>query len=187
MRIVSPVIRDAALEARNTTTPATSIGSPNAVQRGNAFYYVRPELRIGEATLRPRSTYECWCDRIHSDVVLPPLNGEAFGQMCNGGLRHAVHRFGRQCNEPRLGTQVDDVIALLPDHDAPGSLTSEKCSLQIDGKRQIKVLLTYVLRKVVGCESRIVDQDVDPSEMLYHVINSLEISDRGVSCPSVAE
>src|ERR1700680_3680057 len=28
MRIVSPVIRDAALEARNTTTPATSIGSP---------------------------------------------------------------------------------------------------------------------------------------------------------------
>ena len=29
---------------------------------------------------------------------------------------------------------------------APGSLTSEKGSLQIDGKRQIKVLLTYVLR-----------------------------------------
>ena len=28
MRIVSPVIRDAAREARNTTTPATSIGSP---------------------------------------------------------------------------------------------------------------------------------------------------------------
>ena len=28
MRMVSPVIRDAAREARNTTTPATSIGSP---------------------------------------------------------------------------------------------------------------------------------------------------------------
>jgi hypothetical protein len=36
MRIVSPVIRDAALEARNTTAPATSIGSPmrcNAAMR----------------------------------------------------------------------------------------------------------------------------------------------------------
>jgi hypothetical protein len=31
---------------------------PNAVQRSNAFYYVRPELGIGETTLRPRSTYE---------------------------------------------------------------------------------------------------------------------------------
>ena len=45
---------------------------------------------------------------------------------------------------------------------------------QGDVAAQIKVLLTYVLRKVVGCESRIVDQDVDPSEMPYCVINSLK-------------
>jgi hypothetical protein len=73
-------------------------------------------------------------------------------------------------NEPRLGTQVDDPPTLLPDHDAPSSLTSEKGSLQIDGKRQIKVLLTYVLRKIVWCQARIIDENIDASELPY--INS---------------
>jgi hypothetical protein len=99
-----------------------------------------------------------------SDVVLTPLDGKAFGQMSNGSFGHAVHRLGRQRYESCLGTQIDDATALLPNHDAPGSLTSEKCSLKIDGQRQIKVLLAHVFREVVWCESRIVDEDVDPSE-----------------------
>src|SRR3954469_17924367 len=74
----------------------------NAVQRSNAFYYVRAECGIGETTLRSWSADKSRCDRIHSDVVLPPLNGKAFGQMSNGGLRHAIHRLGRECDESRL-------------------------------------------------------------------------------------
>jgi hypothetical protein len=53
MRIVSPVISDAAREARNTTRPATSIGSPIRMQCSNAFYYVRAELGIGQTTPVP--------------------------------------------------------------------------------------------------------------------------------------
>ena len=55
MRIVSPVTRDAALEARNTTAPATSIGSPmrcNAAMRS-----ITSARNSGFARPPPRSKY----------------------------------------------------------------------------------------------------------------------------------
>ena len=56
----------------------------------------------------------------------------------------------------------------------PAAWLAKKRSLQIDGQGQIEILLAHVLRQIVGCESRIVDQDVEPSEMPDRLIDCLK-------------
>ena len=69
---------------------------------------------------------------IDSDVVFTPLDGKALVDG-NGSFRSCSTQTRSAALRILLGTQIDDATALLPDHDAPGSLTSEKCSFQMDG------------------------------------------------------
>jgi hypothetical protein len=86
MRIVSPVIRDAALEARNTTTPATSIGSP--IRCSAAIRSITSERNSGLARQLsvPGVRMNVGATAFTVMLLLPALNSKAFGQMCNGGL-----------------------------------------------------------------------------------------------------
>ena len=80
-------------------------------------------------------------DGVHRNVVLAPFDREAFGQVRDGGLGHAVNRLRGQGHEPRLGPQIDNVSAILPDHHPSGSLTREEGSLQVHRQRQVEVLV----------------------------------------------
>ncbi len=61
-------------------------GLANSVKGGDALDDISVELRVGKAFLRTRSVDERGCNRIHRDVVLSPFDGQAFGEMRNGGL-----------------------------------------------------------------------------------------------------
>src|ERR1700730_10426154 len=77
-------------------------GLANSVKGGDALEDVSAELGVGEIFLRTRSVDERGCNRIHRDVVLAPFDGQAFGEMGNGGLGHAVNRLRGQGNESGL-------------------------------------------------------------------------------------
>jgi hypothetical protein len=77
-------------------------GLANSVQGGDTLDDISAQLRVGEIFLRTRSVDERGCNRIHRDVVLSPFDGQAFGEMGNGGLGHAVDRLRGQGNESGL-------------------------------------------------------------------------------------
>ena len=56
----------------------------------------------------------------------------------------------------------------------PAAWLAKNGPLQIDGQGQIEILFVHVLRQIVGRESGIVDQDVEPSEMPDGVIDCLK-------------
>ena len=56
----------------------------------------------------------------------------------------------------------------------PAAWLAKKGPLQIDGQGQIEILFAHIFRQIVGRESGIVDQDVEPSEMPDGVIDGLK-------------
>ena len=56
----------------------------------------------------------------------------------------------------------------------PAAWLAKNGPLQIDGQGQIEILFAHVLRQIVGRESGVVDQDVEPSEMPDGVIDGLK-------------
>ncbi len=79
----APVISAAACDARKTTAPATSGGSPMR-WRAATFSLSRRRSQARRAPkLRSRRANEGRRDRIDVDVVRTPLNGQALGQMCD--------------------------------------------------------------------------------------------------------
>src|SRR5437762_3088198 len=188
--MVSPVMREAAGEARKTTAPATSMGSPircrpeirsiyihgfaNPMQTGDTFDHIRAKLGVCQRAFRAWSMDKGRRNRIHGDVVFAPLDGKASGEVRNGGFCHAVHGFARECGETCLGTHVDDATTTLANHGPACGLTGEKCALQIHRKCEIKVVLAHMLREIFGCHPGIIDEDVQPSEMCHGLIDCAE-------------
>src|SRR2546425_3940232 len=67
----------------------------NKVQGGDALDHVSAERRVRQRLFGARGRDKRGRHGVHRDVVLAPLDGQAFGQVGDGRLAHAVHRFRR--------------------------------------------------------------------------------------------
>src|SRR6516164_11855954 len=93
---------------------------------------------------------ERWSNGVYRNVVLTPLDRQAFRQVSDGRFCHAVHGFRRKGGKSGLRTHVNDAAAMLLDHHASGKLAREECSSQVDAQGEIEVLLPHVLSRIFG-------------------------------------
>src|ERR1700739_3384970 len=157
MRIVSPVIRDAALEARNTTAPATSIGSPmrcNAAMRS-----ITSERNSGfaRADSVPGVRINVGATAFTVMLYFPHSRARHLVRCAMAALVMQYTDSVGSATKPCLGTQVDDATTTLPDHHTSSRLAGKKCPLQINCKRQVEVLFAHVRCEIIWSESCVVD------------------------------
>src|SRR5580692_3846653 len=107
------------------------------MQAGDTFNHVAAESRIRERLVGAWRGDEGGRDGVYRDVVLAPFDGEAFGEVGDGGFAGAVNRFCGQRGESGLRAHVDDAATVLAYHDFRGSLSSKESCLQIDGQRRV--------------------------------------------------
>ena len=105
MRMVWPVMREAAELARKMAAPATSIGQPMEVERGDAFNDISAEGRIAESGIGAGSFDESGSDGVDGDVVCTPFDGEAFGEVRYPSFGHAIDGLSGKRREPGLRKQ----------------------------------------------------------------------------------
>ena len=135
------------------------------MQRGNALNDIGAELRVGQRALRPRRMDKRRSDGIYRNVVLTPLDRQAFRQVHDGRFCHAVHGFRRKSGKSGLRTHVNDAAATLLDHHASGQLAREERPFQVDAQCKIEVLFPYILGGIFGCDAGVVDKNVEPSKV----------------------
>ena len=78
---VCPVIRAAAGEARNTTAPATSMGSPIRCKAAIRSTTSARNAGSASAALGSGSADESGGYRIHQDIMLAPFDGQALSKV----------------------------------------------------------------------------------------------------------
>src|SRR3569623_503769 len=103
---------EAASEARDTTASATSRGWP---------------MR--------------WSAAMHSNVVLTPLDREAFGHMRDRGLAEAVDSFAGQRHGAGLRAHIDDGAAPTAEHVLAGVLGEKEGRLDVEVELEVEHLL----------------------------------------------
>ena len=141
------------------------------MQSRDAFDGVGAEGRVAERCFGAGGADEGGRDGIDVNVVLTPFDSQAFRQVRDGRLRHAVNGFRRQRHKARLGAHVHNAAVFLANHDAAGRLAGEKRPLQIHCQRAVEVLLAHVFGQVFRGDAGIVHQDIQPSEMPGGVFN----------------
>lgn len=145
--------------------PGDIHGLSDLMEGGDSRDDVGTELRIGQGLLGAWSVNEGGRHSVHRDVVSSPLDGQAFREMSDSGLRHAIDGFRRERDKSGLRTHIDDSPGLLLNHHAPDRLAHKKRALQIDGKRLVEIVLADVLCEIVGSDTGVVHQNVDASKV----------------------
>jgi hypothetical protein len=176
--MVSPVIKDAAGEARNTTRRPL----PWACRHGAARRCV---LLCRHEMPRRRARSPC---PVRMKVgatpltVLAPFHCQTFGEMGDSRFGHAINRFGRQRGKASLRAHVDDGAALLADHQLSRGLTDKKCALQVHGQCRVEAVLRYILSQIFGCNSPVCRCDRSASQFRARRWRSAP----SCACPSAA-
>ncbi len=140
-------------------------GFADAVQSCYALDHVGAESGIGEGFVGAWRGDEGGRDGVYRDVVLAPFDGQALGEVGDGGFAGAVNRFRGQRGESSLRAHVDDAAAVLADHDFRGSLRGEERCFQIDGEGGVEFLFGDVEGQIGEAVAGVVDEDVELAEM----------------------
>ena len=141
-------------------------GLANAVKPGDSFNDIRAEDRVAESGIGAGSFNKSGSHGVDGDVVGAPFNGEAFGEMGDGGFAGAVDGLGGKRGESGLRTHVDDAAPILADHDFGGFLAGEKSSFEVDGERFVVVALGHFKSRGADAAAGVVDKNVELAEVL---------------------
>src|SRR5918997_3802058 len=119
---------------------------------------------LGHLRLDPTGSH-----RVNVDVEPPKLQRER--------PRHGLQTsLGRGVVELPLVAQGDDggghddLAILLLDHVLLNGLGTQKATLEVDVQDLIPVVLAHLKEQVVSQQSCVVDQDVDPTEVVVHLL-----------------
>lgn len=149
-------------------------GFANAVEGGDAYDGVCMGGGIRQIGFRAGSADEGGGDGVDGDVMAAPFDGEAFGEVGDGGFGHAVDGLRGEGDEASLGTHVDDDALFPGDHDAGGGLAGEESAFEIYGESIVKIFFADIFGGIFRGDAGVVDENIQAAELFDGVVDGFE-------------
>src|SRR5690554_4141453 len=108
---------------------------------------------------------------VHCDIPRADLAGQRAGEVGDGGFRRGISGAPNARNDGSEGCRVDDPTAALGLHGRQHGLAHEEGSLEIHVVREVPNLLRQGGDVTVACDSGIVNQQVDATELRHHFLD----------------
>src|SRR5829696_4407117 len=109
------------------------------------------------------------CDRVDVDVEPPELQRERSGHRLQARLRRRVVKLSFIPQSDDRGGHYDLAVLLL-DHVLLNRLGAQKAALHVHVEHRVPVLFAHPEQQVIPQEPRIVDQNVDPTEVVPNLL-----------------
>ena len=187
--------------------PAKSSGTPQRPAGVRASTRSCRPAMSRRAALRQRGVDPARQHRVDLDVVLGPGAGERARQLHDAALGRGIGCGERRAEDRHHRADVDDLAAARRDHRRIGRLAADEGAGEVGLEDHVPLLERVLLRLLADVGAGVVDQDVEPAELLDALLHqrlagvragdvdrdrerlgaeALELADRGLALVLVA-
>ncbi len=166
---VWPVMKAASSEARKTTAPARSSGSPSR-PRGIACFSAAASFSFPpETSWKQRRVRRTGADDVDVDAVARDLAGERLGESDDPGLRARVNRLARRPDPTRVGGYADDLPRAPFDHRLEHGTHAGDRALEVDRQHLVPGRFLALHERLDLVPAGVVDEHVDRPQLRDHL------------------